>query len=81
MADLMSSEESGMEDGEEVNIVMDLPWRSSIVDEFYESLDSQLESEKSAKAKRQTKRRVKGQSSTRPAPARLPKWAVCNHIG
>ena len=53
--DFMSSEESGSEDGEEINVVMELPWRSSLVDEFFQSLDSQLMSEKSAKAKRQTK--------------------------
>ena len=72
----MSSEESGNEDGEEVNIVMELPWRSSLVDEFFESLDSQLMSEKSAQAKRQTKRRVKGQNSLRPAPCDAPGWAL-----
>ena len=47
----MSSEESGSEDGEEINVVMELPWHSSLVDEFFQSLDSQLMSEKSAKAK------------------------------
>ena len=72
----MSSEESGSEDGEEINVVMELPWRSSLVDEFFQSLDSQLMSEKSAKAKRQTKRRVKGQNSLRPAPSNAPGWAL-----
>ena len=73
----MSSEESGSEDGEEINVAMELPWRSSLVDEFFQSLDSQLMSEKSAKAKRQTKRRVKGQNSMRPAPSNAPGWALC----
>ena len=73
----MSSEESGSEDGEEVNIVMELPWCSSLVDEFFQSLDGQLMSEKSAKAKRQTKRRVKGQNSLCTAPSDAPGWALC----
>ena len=59
----MSNEWSGSKDGEEVNIVMELSWRSSLVDEFFQSLDSQLMSKKSAKAKWQTKRQVKGQNS------------------
>ena len=75
--DFMSSEESGSEDGEEINIVMELPWRSSLVDEFFQSLDSQLMSEKSAKAKQQTKGRVKGQNQLRPAPGNAPGWALC----
>lgn len=73
---MMSSEESGKEDSEEVNIVMELPWRSGIIDEFFQSLDSQLTLEKSAQAKRQRKRRIKGASSTRPEPSSVPRWAL-----
>ena len=52
MTDFMSSEESGSEDGEEVNIVM-MPWHSLLVDDLFQSLDGRLMSEKSAKVKRQ----------------------------
>ena len=49
--DFMSSEESGSEDGEEINVIMELPWHSSLMDEFFQSLMS----EKSTKAEQQTK--------------------------
>lgn len=76
-ADFMSSEESGYENGEAVNVVKELPWRSLAVEEFFDSLDSQLKDEKSPQAKRQTKRRVKGSTSTRKVPSKMPKWARC----
>ena len=45
---MMSSEES--EDEENINYVKDLPWRASIVKEFFSDLDKHFEATKSAQA-------------------------------
>ena len=72
----MSSEESGMEDGEEVNIVKPLPWLSASVAQFKSLLDDQIVKEKSPQARRQTKKRKQGSPSTRTRPEICePEWA------
>ena len=74
ITDMMSSEESDPED-ENSMIVKSLPWRASLVDEFYDSLDSQMQSGRSSQSVRQSKNRVLGEPSTRPQPSGIPKWA------
>ena len=72
---MMSSEESA--DEENVNYVKDLPWRASIVKEFFSDLDKQFAGTKSAQAKRQTKSRIASVSvSYRQAPQGIPTWAL-----
>ena len=72
---MMSSEES--DDDENVNYVKDLPWRASIVKEFFADLDQQFVGTKSAQAKRQTKYRVPSAiASQREAPLEMPSWAL-----
>lgn len=66
MLDVISSEDSGSDNGEEVLIVRPLPWHSDRVDHMISDLDKQSLSDKSPLAKRQMKRRVPGQHSQRP---------------
>lgn len=74
VADLMSSDES---DGETI-VVKSLPWRSSVVSDFFESLDDEAYTRKSEQAKRQTKKRLCGGASSRQAPANnlVPAWSL-----
>lgn len=74
--DMMSSEDDDDEDGE-VMIVRQLPWRSSILNNFFLKLDDQSKSQKSSQARRQMKRRVLGLASGRPKPVNkeIPQWA------
>ena len=51
--EMVSSEESGEEDN--VNYVKELPWRASLVSDFFYDLDEQYSTTKSAQARRQTK--------------------------
>lgn len=75
MSQMMSSEESDVDD--EGDAYVPLPWRASIVDEFFYSFDEQFHSEKSPQAKRQTKPRLKGTNeSVRSIPTSMPAWAV-----
>ena len=73
----MSSEESGMDDENEVIIVKSLPWRSVHVDQMFRRLDDKTLGEKSPQARCQMKRRVTGETSSRPMPTGdHPSWAV-----
>ena len=74
--DLMSSEESGMDDHEEVIIVHPLPWLSEKIIQFKETLDLQAKKEKTPQAHRQMKQRVIGSPSRRPQKPGLPSWSV-----
>ena len=67
--EVMSSAESGEDDGEEVIIVRPLPWLSAEVTAFKQQLDEEIKREKSPQARRQMKRRVIGSPSARPTPA------------
>ena len=77
-AELISSEESGSDNGEQVLIVRALPWRSSRVDHMFRILDKSALSMRSPQGRRQMKRRVAGSTSTRPQCQieGIPKWAV-----
>lgn len=78
--DLMSSEESGFDDGDEILITRPLPWRSPRVDQLFKELDKHSLSEKSPQARRQMKHRSVGNPSTRPCCVRdgVPEWAFSN---
>lgn len=64
VVDLISSDES---DGETI-VVKNLPWRSSVVNDFFDSLDNEAYSRKSEQAKRQMKKTLCGDLSDRPVP-------------
>ena len=77
--DMMSSDESGMDEEDEVYRVRVLPWRKDPVKRMFNTLDSEALKVKSQQAKRQMKRRVDGGTSTRSPPPGLPTWAVNFH--
>ena len=62
--EVMSSDESGEDDGDEIIVVHPLPWLSAEVVAFKQQLDEQLKKEKSPQARRQMKPRVVGAPST-----------------
>ena len=67
VADLISSDESGTDDGKSVFIVSELQWRSDKVNSFFKKLDDAYNSKKSEQAVRQTKKRIcKDNPSRRP---------------
>ena len=71
---MMSSEES--EDNEAIAI-KPLPWRSELVSEFFEVLDSELMKDRSSQAKRQIKKRkISERPSSREKPSSMPPWAT-----
>ena len=79
--DLMSSEESGEDDNrEEVIYTKPLPWRSKKFSEFVARLDNQTASDMSSLAKRQKKKRLEGDDSTRPRPhpVDIPDWVFAS---
>ena len=79
VTDMMSSDESGTEDGQSVFIVKELSWRSDKVTAFFQRLDTARDKRKTEQASRQTKGRIrKGVMSTRPAPSGFPMWAMRN---
>ena len=75
---IMSSEESGYDEEEEVLFVHPLPWRSAKVDHFFSTLDKKGMETKSPQARRQMKKRVQGSVSVHNIPLDhcLPKWAI-----
>ena len=64
--EVMSSDESDEDDGEEVIVVHPLPWLSAEVAAFKQQIDDEIKKEKSPQARRQMKRRIIGSPSTRP---------------
>ena len=75
--DFMSSEESGIENEEEVLIVRPLVWRSPQVNQLFLQLDDKVFLEKKPLARRQMKRHVMGNHSDRPMPiVNIPEWAT-----
>ena len=56
--EFMSSEESDVDDDEEVLKVHDLPWRRDIVNTMFSALDIDAAKGKTAQSRRQMKRRV-----------------------
>ena len=75
--DMISSDESNIEDGVQVLNVKELEWRSEKVDKRFYKLDTKHNTRKSEQANRQMKPRLrKGVSSNRPAPQNVPSWAL-----
>ena len=76
---MMSSEESAIEDEEEILFVHPLSWRSTKVDTFFAALDQTAKENKSPQALCQMKKRVIGSQSKREilVGADFPRWAVC----
>jgi hypothetical protein len=77
--DAMSSEESDMEEGDDVIVVHPLPWLSQSVVQLKLTLDDQIKSSKSPQARRQMKKRLLGSPSKRDAADSLPPWADMNN--
>ena len=75
--DIMSSEDSTEDDGDEVLMVRPLPWRSSRVEEMFQEIDKMNLEGKTPQSRRQMKRRVLGEMSRRPRSCNtdLPQWA------
>lgn len=81
VSELISSDESEIEDEKSILIVKELSWRSVRVSTFFSRLDQAHEHRKSEQACRQTKSRVvKGKISSRPTPTNIPSWA-CRLVG
>ena len=79
--DLISSEESDLDEGEEVMVTKPLPWRSSNVTRFFGKLDEECRQNKSPQARRQMKPRRSGLPSSRPQPSTegFPDWVFPPH--
>ena len=74
--DFMSSEESGVEEGQEILVSKPLLWQSEEVKSFKLALDHAALGEKTPLARRQMKRRRTGSPSSRPRPTGdFPAWA------
>ena len=71
---IMSREESGMEDGDHVNVVRPLPWLSAFVAQFKSMLDNQVMKKKSHQARWQTKKRKQG------CPSNCTRPKVCEPV-
>lgn len=75
VVDMMSSEESDMENEENI-IVKTLPFRHARVSSYFKAIDEASDKQKTPQALRQRKRRILGGESDRSVPTNLPKWAV-----
>ena len=76
-SDLVSSDESGKEADEDVIFVHKLPWCSQRAQEMLDHLDDKILRDKTLLARRQTKKRLSGPTSTRPRPtSSCPSWAL-----
>ncbi len=76
-AEYFSSEESGLDDDEEVIFIHPLTWLSPIVQQFKNKLDLEIKNHKTPLARRQMKKRVTGMHSNRPKPTNttdIPDW-------
>ena len=75
----MSSEESGVDDKNEVIILKSMPWRFVLVGQLFRRLDEKSLEDKSPQARRQMKR-VTGEISCCSRPiGDLPPWAVTDN--
>jgi hypothetical protein len=73
---IMSSDESEIEDGEEVLLVHPLPFLSSAVEDLKRNLDEQIKAGRTPQARRQLKKRLVGCPSMRGAGSSLPPWCI-----
>ena len=72
---LMSSEESAVEGDREVIQVKPLPWRSEEANDILRCLDDRILSDRSPQSRRQAKKRIQGDNSSRTEPIdELPAW-------
>ena len=62
--EMMSSDESDMDEDDEVYHVCSLPWRKEAVKRMFNTLDNEALNVKTQQAKRQMKRRIEGERST-----------------
>ena len=75
--DMMSSEESGQEEDEEVILVKTFPWRSDQVNKLLKQLDQKISAERTPQARHQVIRRVIASdpsSCSVPDEETLPCW-------
>ena len=74
--DFMSSDESSLENGNELLVSRPLPWESSSVSLFKKTLDDKALKQKTPLARRQMKTWKTGMLSTRSKPSGdYPDWA------
>ena len=72
---MMSSEESAVEGDLEVIQVKPLPWRSEEANDILRRLDDRILSDRSPQSRRQAKKRIRGEISSRNEPVEeLPAW-------
>ena len=74
----LSSEESDIEDNEEVLIVHPIPWLTEAVVNLKAIIDRQITAKKTPQARRPTKKRLIRRDSTRSPQKELPTWALKN---
>ena len=77
--EMMSSDDSDMDEDDEVYRVRALPWRKEAVKRMFNTLDNEALKIKTQQAKRQMKRRTEGTLSERPRPMGMPTWAVSDN--
>lgn len=79
---LMSSEESGIDEDDQVIVVKSLPWQGDQVNDYFQRLDRRIQADKSLQAARQVKRRVPSAlASSQPkpgSPSQYPAWVFRN---
>ena len=79
VTEMVSSDESGTDNGKATFSVKKLPWRSEKVTRFFDKLDVAHRARKSEQAAHQTKPRIhQGAVSTRQPPShdQVPSWAI-----
>ena len=76
--EMISSDESDVDNGDEVIVTKPLPWRSANVSQFFSKLDEECRHNKSPHARRQMKPRKCGLPSSRPKPQGFPDWVFSN---
>ena len=67
-AEFMSSEESGMDEDEEVTMVKCLSWCRDQVNELLKCIDDRINQEKSSQAQQQAKKKVSSLQTSRAKP-------------
>ena len=78
---IMSSEESDVNEDNEVIVVKPLPWRSEQVNDFLKRLDDRITKDRSPQAQRQAKKRVPSSVASlrlKPGSSHYPAWLFKN---
>ena len=76
ISDMMSSEESDMDEEKEVLKVHSLPWRAVSVSRMFTHWTKKLPNKRTPQSRRQMKERVMGEESDRPGPEITCSWAL-----